>query len=84
MKTKFTKTYDFKSLVHKSSLKKKSRLGLAHQGVRRLFPLPSCIPLAGSRGSPGYRYSLMSSSLTAEGVSTPRSVNSSVIKEGEV
>lgn len=36
------------------------------------------------KGPSGYRYSLMSSSLTAEGVNTPRSVNSRVIKEGEV
>jgi len=31
-----------------------------------------------------YRYSLMSSSLTADGVNTPRSVNSNVISDGDV
>lgn len=33
---------------------------------------------------PGYRYSWISSSLTAEGVSTPRSVNSRVSRSGGV
>lgn len=84
-KKRFSKTSDFKSLVHRSSLRKQFSFGVAHGGVKRVLTLPHLQQLyAGKERSSGYRYSLMSSSLTAEGVNTPRSVNSRVIKEGEV
>lgn len=53
-------------------------------GVERLLTLhKTCSLHVGRRGS-AHRYSLMSSSLTADGVNTPKSVNSSVMRDGEV
>lgn len=43
----------------------------------------ACLLHVGRRDS-AHRYSLMSSSLTADGVNTPRSVNSRVMRDGEV
>lgn len=53
-------------------------------GVERLLILHSACFLHVGRSDSAHRYSLMSSSLTADGVNTPRSVNSRVMRDGEV
>lgn len=53
-------------------------------GVERLLILHRACFLHIGRKDSAHRYSLMSSSLTADGVNTPRSVNSRVMRDGEV
>lgn len=59
-------------------------VGLWLAGVERLPTLHKACSLHISRRGSAHRYSLMSSSLTADGVNTPRSVKSSVMRDGEV
>lgn len=52
-------------------------------GVEAAHPVQCVLPPYWQEDS-AHRYSLMSSSLTADGVSTPRSVNSRVMRDGGV